>query len=58
MSDTLASTAQPALDLQSRIRQDAILCATGRMARALSNQVKIDQILPFLSTALMSSAPE
>jgi hypothetical protein len=28
------------------------------MARALSNQVKIDQILPFLSTALTSSAPE
>ncbi|KAI5451703.1 hypothetical protein NCC49_001352 [Naganishia albida] len=52
------SIAQPAVDLRSRIRQDSVLCATGRMARALSNQVKLDQILPFLSSALTSSVPE
>ncbi|GHJ86997.1 hypothetical protein NliqN6_3399 [Naganishia liquefaciens] len=53
-----ASIAHPATDMDSRIRQDAVLNATGRMARALANQVKLDQILPFLSTALTSNAPE
>ncbi|KAJ9092442.1 hypothetical protein QFC21_006824 [Naganishia friedmannii] len=53
-----ATISHPATTLKDRIRQDAVLCATGRMSRALFSQVKIDQILPFLSTALSSDLPE
>jgi hypothetical protein len=45
-------------DMPARIRQDAILCAVGRMARVLSNSVQLEQILQPLMPAVGSNVPE
>lgn len=52
------SLSVPATDMASRVKQDAVLCALGRMSLAMMNHVKLDQVLSLLSTAVGSSHEE
>lgn len=45
-------------NLQNLLLQDSVLCAAGRMSRALMDQIKLDQILTLLQSAIGSNSKE
>ncbi len=52
------ATASRPQDMAQRIKQDAVLCAAGRMARLLSKQVKLEDVLSAVMPIIGSSEPE